>query len=212
MYHVSIDNLTIILEIIMKRFCVFCGSSPGARPEYLETARQLGQCLVENNIGLVYGGGNVGMMGEIAHIVMQHGGNVTGVIPRFLAEKEVVLEDVTELHIVDSMHERKALMAELSDGFIAMPGGFGTIEEIFEVFTWAQLGLHEKPCGFLNICGYYDAMLTFLHHAIEEQFIKAEYRGIVLLGNDSQSLLEKFKAYQPVKVDKAKWALGLKNS
>ncbi len=195
----------------MKRICVFCGSSPGVRPEYREIARQLGQLLVAQHIGLVYGGGNVGLMGEIAQQVMEHGGEVVGVIPKFLAEKEVVFRDVTDLHVVDSMHERKALMAELSDGFIALPGGLGTVEEIFEVLTWAQLGIHEKPCGFLNICGYYDPILTFLNHAIEEQFIKTEYRRIVLIEDSPRNLLDRFRAYQPVRIDKAKWALGLKN-
>ena len=174
-------------------------------------ARQLGELLVEKQIGLVYGGGNVGMMGEIARIMMDNGGEVIGVIPKFLAEKEVAFSEVTQLHVVDSMHERKALMAELSDAFIALPGGLGTLEEIFEVFTWAQLGIHEKPCGLLNVCGYYDSILSFINLAIEEQFIKAEYRGIVEIEEDPAVLLCKFEHYIPVRVDKAEWALGLKN-
>ncbi len=196
----------------MKRICVFCGSSPGTRPEYLQTARQLGRLLADRQLGLVYGGGNVGMMGEIARLMMEKKGEVIGVIPKFLAEKEVAFKEVTELHVVDSMHERKALMAELADGFIALPGGLGTIEEIFEVLTWAQLGIHEKPCGFLNVCGYYDPILMFLSHAIDEQFIKAEYQSLILIEEEPETLLAKFESYTPVKVDKAAWALGLENS
>ncbi len=196
----------------MKRICVFCGSSPGKKPEYLQMARQLGELLVEKRLGLVYGGGNVGMMGEIARIMMDKGAEVIGVIPKFLAEKEVAFRDITQLHVVDSMHERKAMMAELSDAFIALPGGLGTLEEIFEVFTWAQLGIHEKPCGLLNVCGYYDPILSFINRAIEEQFIKAEYRGIVEIEEQPTTLLRKFENFRPVKFDKAKWALGLKDS
>ena len=195
----------------MKHLCVFCGSSPGKKPEYLQMARQLGDLLLKKKIGLVYGGGNVGMMGEIARIMMDKGGEVIGVIPKFLADKEVAFTEVTQLHVVDSMHERKALMAELSDAFIALPGGLGTLEEIFEVFTWAQLGVHEKPCGLLNVCGYYDPILSFIERAIEEEFIKAEYRGIVEIEKDPSELLRKFENYQPIRVDKAQWALGLKN-
>ena len=167
---------------------------------------------MEKRFGLVYGGGNVGMMGEIARIMMDNGGEVIGVIPKFLADKEVAFTDVTQLHVVDSMHERKALMAELSDAFIALPGGLGTLEEIFEVFTWAQLGIHEKPCGLLNVCGYYDSILDFIDRAIEDQFIKDEYRGIVEIEEDPVILLQKFENFRPIKVDKTQWALGLKNS
>ncbi len=136
----------------MKRICVFCGSSPGARLEYARAARELADLLIKRNIGLVYGGARVGIMGEIASAVLKQGGEVIGVIPQELVEKEVAFTELTDLRIVGSMHERKALMAELSDGFIALPGGLGTIEEFFEVLTWAQLGLHRKPCGLLNVC------------------------------------------------------------
>ena len=175
-------------------------------------AKQLGEILVQEQLGLVYGGGNVGMMGEIARVVMENGGEVIGVIPRFLAEKEVVLKEVTKLHVVDSMHERKALMAQLADGFIALPGGLGTIEEFFEVLTWAQLGIHYKPCGLLNIAHYYDEVIKFLDRAVDQQFIKTEHRSVVLIDESPKQLLKKFETFEPIKVDKAAWALGLKNS
>ncbi len=196
----------------MKRLCVFCGSSPGAKPEYLQMAQKLGHTLVKNKIALVYGGGNVGMMGEIARIVFEHGGEVIGVIPKALAEKEVAFTDLPDLRIVESMHERKALMAELSDGFIALPGGLGTIEEFFEVLTWAQLSIHNKPCGLLNVCQYYEPIIRFLDTAVDQKFVKSEHRSIVLIDEDPEQLLEKFRTYIPPKVDKAAWALELNNS
>ncbi|MFC2155000.1 TIGR00730 family Rossman fold protein [Acidobacteriota bacterium] len=193
----------------MKRICVFCGASPGARIEYLRAARELGHLLVDRGIGLVFGGGKVGMMGEIATAVVEREGRITGVIPRDLFEKEVGYEELDDLRVVNSMHERKALMVELSDGFIALPGGLGTAEEFFEVLTWAQLGLHRKPIGLLDVCGYYDRLVEFVDHAVEEHFIEAAFRSILLVDRDMEELLRKFGTYQPPKVDKAEWALRL---
>jgi uncharacterized protein (TIGR00730 family) len=193
----------------MNRICVFCGSSPGARPEYLQAAAQLGQALASKSIGLVYGGAKVGAMGQIANAALASGGEVIGVIPEQLVEKEVAFTDLANLHVVGSMHERKALMVELSDGFIALPGGFGTFEEFFEVLTWAQLGLHRKPCGFLNVCGYFDQLIAFLDHAVDQQFLRTEYRAMVLVDEDPEGLLAQFAAYQPPAIDKAAWILQL---
>ncbi len=196
----------------MKKICVFCGSSPGAIPEYATAARQLGKALADNDIALVYGGGNVGMMGQIANSVLENGGNVTGVIPQAIAEMEVAHTDLADLRVVDSMHARKALMAELSDGFIALPGGLGTIEEFVEVLTWAQLGFHEKPCGLLNSHGYYDSFLKFLDHVADQQFIQPAHRDLILVDENPEALLEKFENYSAPKVDKAAWALKMNNA
>jgi uncharacterized protein (TIGR00730 family) len=193
----------------LKRICVFCGSSPGSHPKYLHAARELGRLLVRQGIELVYGGARVGMMGAIATTVLQEGGKVIGVIPRGLAEKEVAFTNLTDLRVVDSMHERKALMAELSDAFIALPGGLGTIEEFFEILTWGQLGLHHKPCGLLDIGGYFHSLLSFLDHAVDQQFIEPEHRSMILVDEQPAALLEQFRCYQPPTVDKAKWALRL---
>ena len=195
-----------------QRICVFCGSSPGVRPEYLALARQLGGLLAERGIGLVYGGGRLGMMGELARAALQHGGEVIGVIPKFLADKEVAFTGITELRVVDSMHARKAAMAELADAFIALPGGLGTLEEFFEVLTWGQLSIHQKPCGLLNVCGYYDAISAFLDHAVAQQFVLANHRAMILLHDSPVGLLEQFAHYQPKIVDKAAWALELDKS
>lgn len=195
----------------MKRICVFCGSSPGNKPDYIKMAERLGAVLLKNNIGLVYGGGDVGLMGKVAHVVFEHGGEVIGVIPKALANKEVAYTELSDLRVVDSMHERKALMAELSDAFIALPGGLGTIEEFFEVVTWAQLGIHDKPCGILNICGYYDPIIKFLDNAVGHNFIRSENRAMVLVDDDPEGLFEQFKSYTPPMVDKVAWILGLKN-
>ncbi|MBT3880148.1 MAG: TIGR00730 family Rossman fold protein, partial [Candidatus Scalindua sp.] len=159
----------------MKRLCVYCGSSSGRQPGYAQVARQLAHAMVSKNIDLVYGGASVGIMGEIANAVLGEGGDVIGVIPKGLFAKEVAHTGITELREVGSMHERKALMADLSDGFIALPGGLGTIEEIFEIITWSQLGMHRKPCGLLNVNNYYDKLIGFLDHAVSEQFIKATH-------------------------------------
>ena len=196
----------------MKRICVFCGSSLGTKPEYVRAAVLLGQTLANKNIGLVYGGGSVGLMGKIAHAVLQHGGDVTGVIPKELVEKEVAFTELSDLRVVGSMHERKALMEEISDGFIALPGGLGTIEEFFEILTWAQLGMHKKPCGLLNVGHYYDKLVEFLDYAVNQQFIEGEHRSMLLIEKNPEILLKKFKGYQPPKVDKAEWALRMSNS
>ncbi len=196
----------------MKRICVFCGSSPGVKPEYSEAAIELGHALADKNIGLVYGGGNVGLMGQIAKAVVARGGNVVGVIPKALAEKEVAFTGLDDLRIVGTMHERKALMAELSDGFIALPGGLGTIEEFVEVLTWAQLGLHQKPCGLLNVCQYYDKFSEFIDTVCDQGFIEKGHREVLLVDDDPRSLLEKFETYRPPNIDKAAWALRLNNS
>ena len=193
----------------MRRICVFCGSSPGARPEYIHAAQQLGYTLASQNIGLVYGGARVGMMGKIAEAVLEKQGEVIGVIPKALVEKEVAFTGLADLRVVDSMHERKALMAGLSDGFIALPGGLGTIEEFFEVVTWAQLGIHPKPCGLLNVRQYYDRLLDFLDHTVDESFVELEHRSMVLVDENPEKLLQKFDSYHPPTIDKAKWVLHL---
>ena len=180
----------------MKRLCVYCGSSSGRQPVYAQVARQLARAMVNRNIDLVYGGASVGIMGEIANAVLEEGGDVIGIIPKGLFKKEVAHTGVTELREVDSMHERKSLMADLSDGFIALPGGFGTIEEIFEIITWSQLGMHRKPCGLLNVCHYYDKLIGFLDHAVTEQFIKAAHHSTILVDECPDALLGKFEVYE----------------
>ncbi len=180
----------------MKDICVYCGSSPGRLEVYAEGARALAQALVARNLGLVYGGASIGLMGLIADSVLSLGGHAVGVIPHALAQKEVAHRGLTELHITHSMHERKTLMAELSDGFVAMPGGIGTFEEIFEVWTWAQLGIHAKPCGLLNVSGYFDALTTFLDHATQEQFLKPPHRSLLVVESDPDALLDRFASYQ----------------
>lgn len=196
----------------MKRICVFCGSSPGARPAYAEAARELGRLLAATGIDLVYGGASVGLMGILARTVLDGGGRVTGVIPRMLEEKEIALTRLSDLRVVESMHERKALMAELSDGFIALPGGIGTIEEFVEVLTWLQLGIHGKPCGLLNSDGYYDRLLDFFDHMAAEGFIRPECREAVLVDRDPAELLKKMSLYRAPLPDKAAWALKMDNA
>lgn len=178
----------------MARICVFCGSTSGIRPSYAEGARALARALVDGGHTLVYGGGNVGLMGVIADAVLAAGGEAVGVIPHTLMEREIGHTSVTRLHVVDSMHERKALMADLSDAFVALPGGVGTFEELFEAITWTQLGLHRKPCGLLNVDGFYDGLLQFLDHAWAEGFIKPETRAIVSAGTDPAELLQRLLA------------------
>jgi len=195
----------------LKRICVFCGSSPGARLEYAQAARQLGQALASRDLGLVYGGGRVGVMGAIAYAVLEAGGEVTGVIPAGLFDEEVAFTELADLRVVPSMHDRKALMVELSDAFIALPGGLGTFEEFLEVLTWAQLGLHQKPCGLLNVCQYYGCMMSFLDHAVSEQFIQSAHRSMVLVDESPDALLDKSEGYQPPGVDKAEWILRMTN-
>ena len=175
-----------------RKICVFTGSRHGLRPEYTAVAKQLGRELVARGYGLVYGGGKVGLMTVIADTVLELNGHVTGVIPGSLVSKEVAHLGLSDLRVVDSMHERKALMAELSDGFIAMPGGIGTMEELFEVLSWAQLGLHEKPCALLNVAGYYDPLIQFLDRAVEQDFIKAKHRALLIVESDPGALLDGF--------------------
>ena len=180
----------------MRRICVFCGSSGGARLEYAEAAHELAAALTARGLGLVFGGGRVGLMGTIADAVLAGGGEVIGVIPDGLWQREVGHTGLGDLRIVGSMHERKALMSELSDGFIALPGGMGTLEELCEVLTWAQLGVHHKPCGLLNVAGYYDPLLALLDHMVSEGFLQQRYRDLVLVERDPAALLDRFARYQ----------------
>jgi len=186
----------------MKALCVYCGSSFGTSPHYAEAARAMGAALAARGITLVYGGGNVGLMGAIADEVLRHGGEVTGVIPQALLDKEVGHLGLTQLHVVKNMHERKAMMAKLSDGFIAMPGGIGTLEELFEVFTWAQLRFHDKPIGILNTDGYYDTLLGFVAHMAEQGFLRAEQAKLLMAEADPQALLARFDSFEVVPHDK----------
>jgi uncharacterized protein (TIGR00730 family) len=186
----------------MRRICVFCGSSAGSQREYRECAEQLGAELTRRKIGLVYGGGNVGLMGAIADAMLQVGGEVIGVIPKHLMTREIGHNRLTKLHIVRSMHERKALMSDLSDAFIALPGGFGTLEEFFEVLTWSQLGLHAKPCGIVNVLGYYNPLLRMLDHAVDERFLKPQNRALVIARETPSELLQTFEDWHPVQVEK----------
>ncbi len=185
----------------MKRLCVFCGSSSGLRPAYVEAARLMGRALARRGLGLVYGGGRVGLMGEIASAMMQAGGEVVGVIPRAMVSRELAHEGVTELRIVRSMHERKAIMSDLSYGFVALPGGYGTLEEMCEIITWAQLGLHRKPCGILNVEGYYDSLLTHFDKGVEEGFVSRDNRKLVLEESDPDRLLDLILTYNPPSVE-----------
>ena len=180
----------------MRRICVFCGSNVGVRPAYSEAAAALAGHLVKLGIGIVYGGGNVGLMGVLADAAMAAGGEVIGVIPQSLFAKEVGHAGITDLRIVGSMHERKALMADLADGFIALPGGWGTFDEFCEILTWAQLGLHRKPCGILNTAGYYDTLLAMFDHSVAEGFLKPAYRPIVIAATEPEDLLPKMQAYR----------------
>ena len=195
----------------MKRICVFCGSSPGARPEYVQAARQLRVIIAQRKIGLVFGGGRVGMMGQLAQAALENGGEVIGVIPKELYEKKVAFAGISDLRVVGSMHERKALMAELSDGFMALPGGLGTLEEIFEIVTWAQLGMHHKPCGLLNVAQYYTQLLAFLDQVMAQGFIDTAHRSMILTAENPEELLRQFETYRPLTVDKAAWALQMEH-
>ena len=186
----------------MKRICVFAGSSRGLGPEYVNAAKSLGRELASRELGLVYGGAKVGLMGVLADTVLEAGRDVIGVMPTALVEKEVAHHGLSDLRVVGSMQERKALMIDLSDGFIAAPGGLGTLEEIFEVLTLAQLGMHEKPCGLLNVCGYYGALLRFLDHSVNERFIQELHREMIVVEESPQALLDRFDHYQPARVSK----------
>lgn len=185
------------------RLCVFCGSSPGANPAFADAARVLATELALRQIGIVYGGGNVGLMGVVADAALAAGGEVIGVIPQGLVARELAHQGVTALHVVESMHQRKALMAELADGFIALPGGFGTLEEFCEVVTWTQLGVHAKPCGLLNVAGYYDGLLAFLAHALKEEFLRPTHFEIVVSGSDPGALIDRVLEWRPPAV--ARW-------
>jgi uncharacterized protein (TIGR00730 family) len=182
---------------MIKSICVYCGSSPGASPAYAEGARLLARAMVERDISLVYGGGNVGLMGVIASEALRLGGKVTGVIPTALMEKELGHHGLTQLHVVANMHERKAMMADLADGFIAMPGGMGTMEELFEVLTWAQLGFHAKPIGLLNTAGFYDSLIAFVRQMVTERFLTAEQSQLMINENEPGALLERFIRFKP---------------
>jgi uncharacterized protein (TIGR00730 family) len=186
----------------MKNICVFCGSNPGVRPAYLESARALGRLLLQRDLGLVYGGGRVGLMGEIAETVQAGGGRVVGVIPRALLVREGGDPASTNLQIVPSMHERKAIMAAMSDGFVALPGGFGTFEELCEIVTWAQLGLHAKPIGLLNVESYFDPMIAMFDRAVAEGFVAPVCRSLVLQESGPERLLDRMSAYVPPPVER----------
>jgi len=184
----------------LKRLAVFCGSSNGASDLYIEGAKALGKELAKRNITLVYGGASVGVMGTVADAVLEEGGHVIGVMPSFLEEREISHKNLSELIVVGSMHERKAKMAELVDGFITLPGGPGTLEEFFEIFTWAQLGLHQKPCGLLNINDYYTPLISLFNHMTQEQFLQEKYRSMALVDTEPHGLLDQFNTYQPPSV------------
>ncbi len=184
---------------LIKTICVFSGSSSGFRTEYADAARGLGVELVRRGIGLVYGGARVGLMGALADAVLEGDGRITGVVPQFIVDKDVAHRDLPDLRVVESMHERKALMAELADGFIALPGGFGTLDELFEILTWAQLGLHEKPSGVLDVCGFYKGLFEFLDQTVAEGFVKSAHRGALMRAETAGALLDQFEAYLPVR-------------
>jgi uncharacterized protein (TIGR00730 family) len=186
----------------MKRICVFTGSNRGARSDYADAAQELGRLLASRGYELVYGGGRVGLMGVIADAVLASGGKVIGVIPEALAAKEIAHSRLTELRVVRSMHERKAIMAELSDAFIALPGGLGTLEEFFEVITWAQLGLHAKPVGIMNVSGYFDPLFAFLDRAVDERFVKSEHRSMIIMAHSPADLLDRLQSYEPPQIEK----------
>ncbi len=190
----------------MKRICVFTGSSSGARADYGAAADRLADELVARGLTMVYGGASIGLMGRLADRVLSRGGEVVGVIPETLRAIEIEHPDLTELRIVGSMHERKATMSDLADGFIMLPGGLGTLDETFEMLSWAQLGLHRKPVGLLNVCGYYDRLIAFLEHAVDECFVKGDHRDMLILATEPASLLEQMAAYRPpdtAKIDRA---------
>lgn len=178
----------------MKSIAVYCGASPGAKPVYAEAARQLARSLVEHNIALVYGGGKVGLMGVIADEVLRLGGEATGVIPHALLAREVGHEGLTRMFVVKDMHERKAMMSDLSDGFIAMPGGMGTLEELFEMITWSQLGIHNKPVGLLNVDGFYDGLVKFVHHLHDEGFVRQQHLDIIKVEPGADALVRRLQA------------------
>ena len=182
---------------MIRRVCVFCGSSPGARPAYAEATAELARLLAGEGIGVVYGGGHVGLMGVLANTVIATGGEAIGVMPQALVDREIGHTGISELRVVGSMHERKALMADLSDAFIALPGGAGTLEELFEVYTWAQLGLHDKPCGLLDVEDYFRGLVGFLDHAVDERFLREEHRAMLLVEREPRALIERLAEFEP---------------
>jgi len=186
----------------LSTLCVFCGSNPGADPAYADAARRTGELLARSGIAIVFGGGRVGLMGRVAEAALGAGGKVIGVIPQVLMRKELAHDSLTELHVVNTMHERKQLMADLSDGFVALPGGFGTFEEFCEILTWAQLGLHTKPCGLLNVKGYYDPLLALFEHAVREQFARPGHLDMIVTDDDPTRLVERMKRFRAPVVEK----------
>jgi len=180
----------------MQRLCVFCGSSTGRRPVYREAANRLGELLAARGVGLVFGGGHIGLMGVLADAVLRGGGEVIGVIPQALVDKELAHGGLTELRVVATMHQRKALIADLADGFVALPGGYGTADELFEVLTWAQLGLHAKPIGLLNVAGFFDPLLAWVDHCVAEGFIRSEHRALLQVSSDAEELLGMLDRYR----------------
>src|SRR6266511_5539645 len=186
----------------MERVCVFCGSSPGSSPSYLAAAKAMGRTLAERGIGLVYDGGSVGLMGAVADAALAAGGEVVGIIPRALQLRELAHARLTTLHVVGSMHERKAKMAELAHGFIALPGGMGTLEEFAEMLTWAQLGLHARPCGLLDVGGYYQPLIAFFDRAVAEGFVRPEHRRLMVVGEDPAALLDRFDTWEAPAVER----------
>jgi uncharacterized protein (TIGR00730 family) len=186
----------------MKRVCIFCGSSPGRDPVYVDAARRVGRLLAERGLELVYGGAHVGLMGAVADAALAAGGHVIGVIPQGMVDREIAHTSISDLHIVATMHERKAMMERLSDAFLALPGGMGTFEEVCEIYTWGQLGLHTKPCGLLNVDRYYDPLLQLLDNAVSAGFLRAAHREAVLSADDPAVLLDRFATYKPAFGDK----------
>jgi uncharacterized protein (TIGR00730 family) len=187
---------------VIQALCVFCGANHGKRPAYREAAHTVGKLLAERRITLVYGGGNVGLMGTVADACLAFGGRVIGVIPRALAQKEIAHGGLTELRVVGSMHERKALMADLGDAFLSLPGGFGTWDEFCEVLTWSQLGLQKKACAFLNVEGYYDALLSLADRAAEDGFVRPEHRELLLVDTETERLLDRLQTFEAPYVPK----------
>lgn len=186
----------------MKRLCVYCGSSPGSSPVFAAAARELGTAIATRGIDLVYGGACVGLMNEVANAALANGGKVVGVLPRFMSSKELAHAALTELHLVETMHQRKQMMAELAQGFVALPGGIGTLEEIFEALTWAQLKLHSFPCALLNVAGYYDALLRFLDDSVTAGFVRQELRDSLIVANSVSELFDRLAGYRPPMTEK----------
>jgi len=186
----------------MKSICVFCGSSVGKRPIYIEKARALGSLIAQNGLEMVYGGGNIGLMREVADAAIEAGGRVVGVMPRLIVNKEIAHTGISHLHIVETMHERKALMSQLSDATVAMPGGFGTIDELFEILTWNQLEIINKPAAIFNIDGYFDHLVQFIEHAVDEKFLRKEHHYNLIIENDENILMERLKNFVPSKAEK----------